>query len=460
MKNASEEAKQNYMSAHVQKEEEFLRLKRTRLSLNDFEVIKTIGRGAFADVKLVQKKDSGNTYAMKVINKKKMKKGEHEAKCQAEKDILALAEQDDTWLVTMFYSFQDRKNLYLVMEFLPGGDFMNLLITRGTLTHEETQFYIAEIAIAISHIHSLGFIHRDIKPDNILLDHSGHIKLTDFGLSTGNLRKYQKDFYTSARADFLKLGDEISELLTGARTKEVRHGIYRQKVLRNHDKRVLAHSIVGTPDYIAPELLEQEGKGYGKECDWWSLGVIMYECLVGYPPFCSEHNDPSDTYWKIIDFEQTLEFPKDRVLENSAFSLIRSFLIRREDRLGRSDSIDEIMRQKFFKSLGNWRHIRNRPAPIDMGVEHLADTKNFEEYDSVDEDAENYNNNYNQSFSSHNRNDSLSKAETSDTSSTNFNQDFLGQEDKDWAFANYTFNRFESYTMKLKRKNEMQGGFF
>ena len=278
-----DEEKRDILNEHKKKEEEFLRLKRTRLGLNDFTSIQTIGRGAFADVKLVQKNDTGNTYAMKIINKKRMVAGMHEARCRAERDILA--EADDTWLVTMYYSFQDRINLYLIMEFLPGGDFMNLLIQEGTLTNEQTQFYIAEIAIAIDHIHKMGFIHRDIKPDNILLDHAGHVKLTDFGLSTGNKKKYQKEFYQNARknpADYEEISKILSKNKVGDRGDKSRFKLHRKT------RGLLAHSIVGTPDYIAPELLEQQGEGYGKECDWWSLGVIMYECLVGWPPFASE----------------------------------------------------------------------------------------------------------------------------------------------------------------------------
>ncbi|MGH0116509.1 UNVERIFIED_CONTAM: hypothetical protein FKN15_009642 [Acipenser sinensis] len=155
-------------SQHALKETEFLRLKRTRLGLDDFESLKIIGRGAFGEVWLVQKKDTGHIYAMKILRKADMLEKEQVAHIRAERDMLV--EADGAWVVKMFYSFQDKRNLYLIMEFLPGGDMMTLLMKKDTLTEEETQFYIAETVLAIDSIHQLGFIHRDIKPDNLLLD--------------------------------------------------------------------------------------------------------------------------------------------------------------------------------------------------------------------------------------------------------------------------------------------------
>nr|KAG5692397.1 hypothetical protein BaRGS_000681 [Batillaria attramentaria] len=153
---------------HAMKETEFLRLKRSRLGVDDFESLKVIGRGAFGEVRLVQKKDTGHVYAMKILRKADMLEKDQVAHVRAERDILV--EADHTWVVKMFYSFQDAQYLYLIMEFLPGGDLMTLLMKKDTLPEEQTQFYVAETVLAIDSIHKLGFIHRDIKPDNLLLD--------------------------------------------------------------------------------------------------------------------------------------------------------------------------------------------------------------------------------------------------------------------------------------------------
>ncbi len=164
----SEQERNERRTVHALKETEFLRLKRLKLTYNDFSPLKVIGKGAFGEVRLVQKKDTGHIYAMKILRKKDMLLKEQVAHVRAERDILA--EADHQWVVKMFYSFQDSRNLYLVMEFLPGGDMMTLLIKKDTFSEEMTQFYVAETASAIDYIHKLGFIHRDVKPDNLLLD--------------------------------------------------------------------------------------------------------------------------------------------------------------------------------------------------------------------------------------------------------------------------------------------------
>ena len=143
---------------HAAKETEFLRLKRSRLGVDDFEPIKVIGKGAFGEVRLVQKVDTGHVYAMKILRKCDMVEKEQVAHVRAERDILV--EADHQWVVKMFYSFQDPANLYLIMEFLPGGDMMTLLMKKDILSEEAAQFYMAETALAIEYIHELGFIHR------------------------------------------------------------------------------------------------------------------------------------------------------------------------------------------------------------------------------------------------------------------------------------------------------------
>ena len=158
IENMSDLAKIERRKQHAQKETEYLRMKRAKLGVDDFEPLKVIGKGAFGEVRLVQKIDNGHIYAMKVLRKSEMVEKEQVAHVRAERDILV--EVDHTWVVKMFYSFQDQENLYLVMEFLAGGDVMTLLMKKDTLSEEAAQFYIAETALAIQTIHNLGFIHR------------------------------------------------------------------------------------------------------------------------------------------------------------------------------------------------------------------------------------------------------------------------------------------------------------
>lgn len=323
----------------AQKETEFLRLKRSRLGVEDFEPLKVIGRGAFGEVRLVQKRDTGHVYAMKILRKADMLEKEQVAHVRAERDILV--EADHQWVVKMYYSFQDVINLYLIMEFLPGGDMMTLLMKKDTLSEESTQFYIAETALAIDSIHKLGFIHRDIKPDNLLLDAKGHIKLSDFGLCTGLKKSHRTEFYRDLSQ--AKPSDFSSNPMDSKRRAES----------WKKNRRQLAYSTVGTPDYIAPEVFGQIG--YTSSCDWWSLGVIMYEMLIGYPPFCSE--TPHETYRKVINWRETLTFPPEIPISNEAKELIQSFCCEGDRRIGCHDGINEIKAHPFFRGV-DWDHIR------------------------------------------------------------------------------------------------------
>jgi len=419
-KTMDDEDKQQAYVDYGRKETEYLRLKRTRLGLRDFSKLEIIGRGAFGEVRLVQKVDTGNVYAMKVLNKKKMMAKNQEAHVRAERDILV--EADNPWLVMMYYSFQDSKNLYLIMEFLPGGDLMTLLMKKDTLTNEQTRFYMAECALAIDSIHKMGFIHRDIKPDNILLDAEGHVKLSDFGLCTGMKRAHTSKFYEDARSD--------PKILTGqdfANALPRESGNERKREHWKKNRRQLAYSTVGTPDYIAPEVFEKNG--YTKDCDWWSLGVIMYECLCGYPPFCSE--TPQETYHKIIDWQNNLEFPPDVAVTNNAISLIRSLVTNSDKRLGKT-GIEGFKRHKFFKDHIHWDTIRDRPGTINIEVTRLDDTQNFDKFSEHEE----------------------SEPEEEEHEASGDGTRSGGDGSRDWVFMNYTFKRFENFTLKSRKKTE------
>jgi len=372
------------------RETEFLRIRRTKLGNQDFVPIKTIGRGAFGEVKLVQKKDTGQIFAMKVLRKADMLEKDQVAHVKAERDILV--EADCTWVVRMHYSFQDAVNLYLVMEFLAGGDMMTMLIRYDTFDEETTQFYIAETILAIDSVHQLGFIHRDIKPDNLLLDSGGHVKLSDFGLCTGLKAAHRTDFYRGMLAD----GKEKSK------RKEVDS---KARLLNwRKNRRHMAFSTVGTPDYIAPEVFTQSG--YDASCDWWSLGVIMFEMLVGYPPFCSD--SPQETYQKVMAWRETLVLPPECTVSAEAEDLVRQLCTDAKRRIGKNGT-EEIKAHPFLESV-DWDNIRSQKAPIDPKVKSIDDTSNFDDFSEADP--------------------SWSGPRDPD-------------KDKDWVWYNYTYKRFD-----------------
>ncbi|XP_063902033.1 serine/threonine-protein kinase 38-like [Zophobas morio] len=283
-KNMNEGSATKLLEQFSAQENYFLRLKRTRMSVDDFETLKVIGRGAFGEIRLVQKIDTGHIYAMKVLRKSEMLELDQVTHVRAERDILA--EADNPWIVQLYYSFQDEYNLYLIMEYLPGGDMMTLLIRYDTFSEETTRAFLAELFLALDSIHQLGFIHRDVKPDNILLDQTGHVKLTDFGLCTGLKKSHQWKFYKNLSSGVFKeeerhLNQDLLEIAAKTQDEASLKALTWKK-----NRRATAYSLVGTPDYIAPEVFLPEG--YTKLCDYWSAGTIMYEMLIGYPPFCAD----------------------------------------------------------------------------------------------------------------------------------------------------------------------------
>lgn len=366
----SEERKDRQRQQLGKHESQYLRLRRTRLSPDDFLTVKVIGKGAFGEVRLVQKKDTGKIYAMKTLLKSEMHKKDQLAHVKAERDVLA--ESDSPWVVNLYYSFQDSVYLYLIMEFLPGGDLMTMLIKYEIFSEDVTRFYMAECVLAIEAVHRLGFIHRDIKPDNILIDKEGHIKLSDFGLSTGFHKTHDQAYYQR-----LLNGGGSNSAQNQGRNSVMVDAIHL--TISNRDKintwrqsrRIKAYSTVGTPDYIAPEIFIHQG--YGQECDWWSLGTIMYECLVGWPPFCAE--DAHETYRKIVNWPENLHFPDEVQLSYEAEDLIRSLITSADKRIGRHGA-DEIKAHPFFAGV-DWNSLRQIDAPFKPQLKSITDTSYF-----------------------------------------------------------------------------------
>ncbi|KAL2082699.1 hypothetical protein ACEWY4_022517 [Coilia grayii] len=359
-----------------QKESNYIRLKRAKMDKSMFIKIKTLGVGAFGEVCLARKVDTGALYAMKTLRKKDVLLRNQVAHVKAERDILA--EADNEWVVRLYYSFQDKDNLYFVMEYIPGGDMMSLLIRLGIFEEELARFYIAELTCAVESVHKMGFIHRDIKPDNILIDRDGHIKLTDFGLCTGFRWTHDSKYYQSGdhvrqdSMDFSKEWEDPANCRCGDRLKPL-----ERRAARQH-QRCLAHSLVGTPNYIAPEVLLRTG--YTQLCDWWSVGVILYEMLVGQPPFLA--TTPLETQVKVINWQTTLHIPPQAKLSPEASDLIVKLCRGPEDRLGKNGA-DEIKAQPFFRSVDFSTDLRQQqqPAPYVPKITHSTDTSNFDPVD-------------------------------------------------------------------------------
>ncbi|KAM4522278.1 rho-associated protein kinase 2-like isoform 3-T5 [Odontesthes bonariensis] len=317
-------------------------LRELQVKLEDFEKVKLIGRGAYGEVKLVRHKASQKVYAMKQLSKFEMIKRSDSAFFWEERHIMAFS--NSPWIVQLCCAFQDDRHLYMVMEFMPGGDLVTLTMNYD-IPEKWARFYTAEVVLALDAIHSMGFIHRDVKPDNMLLDQHGHLKLADFGTC-------------------MKMDSK-----TGM---------------------VHCDTAVGTPDYISPEVLQSQGGDgyYGRECDWWSVGVFIYEMLVGETPFYAE--SLIGTYGKIMNHQNSLVFPDDVEMSQNAKDLICAFFTDRKVRLGRT-GIDEIKCHPFFKN-NQWTfdNIRETVAPVVPELHSDIDTSNFDDIEENKGDVETF----------------------------------------------------------------------
>ena len=340
----------------LEKENQILKLFRKKISINDFEIIKPIGKGGFGEVNICRYKKNKKIYAMKRMTFEQLKYKNGLLNFLAEKDILSIR-----------YSFIDNQYLYLIMDYCPGGDLMSYLINRDTLDETEARFYIAEIILCVDSLHKMNCIHRDLKPDNILIGKDGHIKLSDFGLSFISREKLFP--FTENKTEKIIPG----LFLRKTSTEESEKNIEIKNSFNDSNKRIkrgksyqniIAYSGVGSPDYMAPELiLNENNKGYGGEIDWWSVGAIFYEMLVGIPPFLSE--TPQATCEKIVHYQKYLKIPDQIKISNEAEKLIFGFLTEPKKRLG-NNGIDEIKKKSFFKNF-DWDKIRDMsPRPLHL----------------------------------------------------------------------------------------------
>ncbi|XP_006038425.1 ribosomal protein S6 kinase alpha-3 isoform X1 [Alligator sinensis] len=273
---------------------------------SQFELLKVLGQGSFGKVFLVKKisgSDARQLYAMKVLRKATLKVRDR-VRTKMERDILV--EVNHPFIVKLHYAFQTEGKLYLILDFLRGGDLFTRLSKEVMFTEEDVKFYLAELALALDHLHSLGIIYRDLKPENILLDEEGHIKLTDFGLSKESI---------------------------------------------DHEKK--AYSFCGTVEYMAPEVVNR--RGHTQSADWWSFGVLMFEMLTGTLPF--QGKDRKETMTMIL--KAKLGMPQ--FLSPEAQSLLRMLFKRNPaNRLGAGpDGVEEIKRHSFFSTI-DWNKLYRR----------------------------------------------------------------------------------------------------
>eukprot|EP01124_Arcella_intermedia_P020205 TRINITY_DN27703_c0_g1_i1.p1 TRINITY_DN27703_c0_g1~~TRINITY_DN27703_c0_g1_i1.p1 ORF type:complete len:436 (-),score=138.44 TRINITY_DN27703_c0_g1_i1:181-1488(-) len=271
-----------------------------KVGLTDFEFLTVIGQGSFGKVVQARYKATGDIYAMKVLEKKNIvERGEVEH-TRTEKSILMKV--DHPFLLRLHFSFQTADKLYLVMDFINGGELFYHIQNDHRFSNERACFYTAEICLAMSYLHTLGIVYRDLKPENILLDMKGHVKICDFGLSKEGL-------------------------VTNERTK----------------------TFCGTPEYLAPEVLE--GKYYNKSVDWWSVGTLIFEMLTGLPPFYSEDVQ------KMYNMKMTAELAFPDYIEDDAKDLIQKFLDRNPEK--RLQDIEEIKKHPWFSEI-NWEQLYHK----------------------------------------------------------------------------------------------------
>jgi serum/glucocorticoid-regulated kinase 2 len=271
-----------------------------KLSVKDFDLLKVVGKGSFGKVMQVRKKDSGKIYALKVLKKDQLVKRKQVAHTKTERKVLQ--EISHPFIVSLRFAFQNETKLYMVLDYFTGGELFFHLKSNGRFGEDQAKFYAAEITLALGELHRNTIVYRDLKPENVLLDDEGHVRITDFGLS--------KDGVTTTN---------------------------------------LTNTFCGTPEYLAPEVIR--GSGYGHPVDWWSLGTLTYEMLTGLPPFFNENLHVM--YEKII--RGKLAFPS--YISSGAKAFLKATLERDPaKRCGSNGGVDEIKAHPWFSDI-DWEKL-------------------------------------------------------------------------------------------------------
>ncbi|XP_036386011.1 microtubule-associated serine/threonine-protein kinase 2 isoform X3 [Megalops cyprinoides] len=304
----------------------------------DFEMMKLISNGAYGAVYLVRHKETKQRFAMKKINKQNLMLRNQIQQAFVERDILTFAE--NPFVVSMYCSFETRRHLCMVMEYVEGGDCATLLKNMGPLPVDMARMYFAETVLALEYLHNYGIVHRDLKPDNLLVTSMGHIKLTDFGLSKVGLMNMTTNLYE------------------GHIEKDAREFLDKQ--------------VCGTPEYIAPEVILRQG--YGKPVDWWAMGIILYEFLVGCVPFFGD--TPEELFGQVISDE--INWPEGEEAPPPDSQDLITLLLRQNplERLGTGGAY-EVKHHQFFHSL-DWNSLLRQKAEFIPQLESEDDTSYFD----------------------------------------------------------------------------------
>ena len=339
--NISEQEKEELKLLVFKKISKYKRLLRQKISEKRFEIINNLGNGSLGNVKLVRDKLNNKLFAMKKLDIPEIIRNSQLYHVKIEKDILSM-NNNNIWQTKLNYSFIEGDYLYYIIDYCPGGDLLHYIDSKENLTEKEAKFYIAELILGVDNLHKNNCIHRDIKPENIFIDKYGHLKLGDFGLSIlSNNIMYPYTYKWKDNND--EKNSEKNDI------KNI-----------NNLKKIIGFTKVGSLLYVAPEVLEN--KSYGEEVDWWSVGIIFYEMLIGFTPFFE--GTQYEIIEKIKNFKKYLKIPKH--IENNisieAKKLIFDFLEDKEKRLG-NGGIEEIKKHPFFKGF-DWDNIRNVKPPF------------------------------------------------------------------------------------------------
>ncbi|KAJ3498560.1 hypothetical protein NLG97_g1016 [Lecanicillium saksenae] len=348
------------------------RIKNNAHTWQNFEPVQVLGKGSFGVVRLVREKKAGQVasqvFAMKVIRKSEMLSSSQEGHLRAERDFLVAAEGSN-WIVPLVTSFQDFTNLYLVMEYMPGGDFLGMLMRESILHETIARFYIAEMILAVEETHRLKFIHRDIKPDNFLISASGHLKISDFGLAFDGHWSHDAAFYSWHRHSLF----QHCRLSTGGDDKdEDANTKARVKKLAPTDPTKGFHTAYGDMNHFSPRSTRCRATAYSV----WSIGIILFECLYGFTPF-GAGKGRKETKQNITKHKEIFCFPsrpahKDRCPPGSN---------RMTDAFGYHvfpDDAEDIKRHRWFKHF-RWDQVPNMTPPFVPNISSPEDTHYFEE---------------------------------------------------------------------------------